>query len=111
MDDLDAAQPGRGDEAGEVGDRSAADGHDGITAGEAGPAEPAPQPGGDLRGLGGLGVGHGRGVHLVAGAEGGRDGSAGAGQRLGVDDEDALHPGGRAGAATAPSRSRPMTTS
>ena len=52
-----AAQPGRGDEAGQVGGRSPTDGHDGIGAGEAGPSEHAPQPGGHVGGLRRLTVG------------------------------------------------------
>ena len=53
----DAARPGRGEEPGEVGDRSPADAHDGVGAGQPQPAELLPRARGDLGGLGRLAVG------------------------------------------------------
>ena len=50
--DPDAAQPGRGDEAAEVGGRAAAEGDHRVGAGEAGLAERLPAVGGDRGGLG-----------------------------------------------------------
>ena len=43
VDDLDPAQPGRRDEAGQVGDGAPTDPDDGVAAGEAGLAQHAPQ--------------------------------------------------------------------
>ena len=57
VDDLDAAQPGRGDEPGEVGDGSAADGDDGVGAGEVVLAQHLPAEGGDFDVLAFFGVG------------------------------------------------------
>ena len=67
VDDADAAQPGRGDEPGEVGRRvPPPDAHDRIAAGEPRLPEDTPEEGGDLRGLGLLGVRHLRGIRLEA---------------------------------------------
>ena len=61
-----AAQPGRRDEAGQVGGRSTADGHDGVGAGEAHLAEHVPAVRRDLEVLLALTVGHLDRVRLVA---------------------------------------------
>ena len=66
LHDADAAQPGGGDEAGEVGDRSPAEADDGVGAGEVGLAEHLPAERGDLDALAGLGVGNLGEQHLVA---------------------------------------------
>ena len=66
LHDAHAAQPGRGDEAGEVGDRSPAEADDGVGAREVGLAEHLPAERGDLDALAGLGVGHLGEQHLVA---------------------------------------------
>ncbi len=55
---VDAAQPGRGDEAGEVGGRAAAEAHDDVGAREVRLAQHLPAERGDLGALGALGVGH-----------------------------------------------------
>ena len=60
------AQPGRGDEPGEVGGRPPPTLDHGVGAGEAGLPEDAPEERGDLSGLGLLGVGHLGGVRLEA---------------------------------------------
>ena len=87
QDDLDPAQPGRGDEAGQVGGRSAADADDAVRPGHVVPREPGPQVRRDLGGLGRLAVGHGLGVHLVAGRGERAAGRAGdLAEALGVDD-------------------------
>ena len=91
VDDLDAAQPGRGDEAGEVGDGAAADGDDGVGAGEVVLAQHLPAERGHLDVLAFFGVrdfggqrGEAGGGQLLA------DGVAGEPQGPGVDDQDAL---------------------
>ena len=63
QDDLDAAQPGRGDEPGQVGGCSPADADHAVGPGHAVPGQPGPQPGRDLDRLGRLAVGHRFGVH------------------------------------------------
>ena len=85
------AQPGRGDEPGEVGGGAAADADDDITAGEAGLAERLPAVRGDLGGLGLFRVGQldGDGLVPLVG-EVLADRLTGVGQRLGVQDGDAL---------------------
>ena len=79
------AQPGRGDEAGQVGGGAAADADDHVGAGEAGLAERLPAVGGDLGGLGLLGVGQldRDGLEALLG-EVLADRLAGPGERLGV---------------------------
>jgi hypothetical protein len=52
------AQPGRGDEAGQVGHRAAADPDDRVGPGEVGAAQRVPARPGHLERLGRLGVGH-----------------------------------------------------
>jgi hypothetical protein len=87
QDDLDAAQPGRGDEAGQVGGRSPADADDAVRPGHVVPREPGPQARRDRSGLGRLAVGHGLGVDLVAGRGERAAGRAGdLAEALGVDD-------------------------
>ncbi len=93
VDDLDAAQPGGGHKAGEVGDRAAAHGDDGVRTGEVVLAQDLPAEGGDLDVLAFFGVGDFRGQR---GEAGGRqfvpDGVAGEAQRPGVDDQHAPDP-------------------
>lgn len=85
------AQPGRGHEPGEVRGGSAAHADDDVGAGEAGLAERLPAVGGDLGGLGLLGVGHLDGDDLEAlVCEVATQRLTGLGERLGVDDRDAL---------------------
>ena len=89
---LDPAQPGRGHEAGQVGDRSPADPDHGVGAREPRLAEDLPAERRDLRVLGLLAVGDLGGDGLVA--DRGQvlpDRVAGAAQRPRVDDEDTLH--------------------
>ena len=90
-DPAHSAQPGRGDEAGQVGGGAAADADDDVGAGEAGLAEGLPAVGGDLGGLGLLRVGQLDGDGLVALlGEVLADRLAGPGQRLGVQYGDPL---------------------
>ena len=92
------AQPRRRDEAGEVGDRAAADPDDGIGAGEAGAAELRPERRRDLGRLGRLGIGHlgdVDGIPPLASARGDPGGERR--ERRRVDDEHALDVARRAG--------------
>ena len=57
LHDLDAAQPGRGDEAGEVGHRAPAEADDRVGAGEVGLPHDLPAERGDLDALALLGIG------------------------------------------------------
>ena len=103
--DADPAQPGRGDEAGEVGRRAAADADDRVGAGEAGLAEHRPEERRDLRGLGRLAVGDlerpGLASHWLA--EVARATSAAARARR-VHDQRRGRTRRRAGAGSSPSR-------
>ena len=91
VDDLDAAQPGGGDEAGQVGDGAAADGDDGVGAGEVVLAQHLPAEGGNLDVLALFGVGDLGGHRGVAGGlEVFLDGVAGGAQGAGVDDQHLL---------------------
>ena len=91
--DLDAAQPGGGDEAAHVGGRAAADGDDGVAAGEAGLAEHLPAERRDRGELGLLAVRDLDAVRVVPLAGQVRpDRLAGRGQRARVDHRDAPHP-------------------
>ena len=85
------AQPGRGHEPGEVRGGPAADTDDEVAAGEAGLTEGLPAVRGDLGGLGLLGVGHldGHDLEALAGQVLAQR-FAGLGERLRVDDRDAL---------------------
>jgi hypothetical protein len=88
------AQPGRGDEAGEVGGGTAADADDHIGAGEVGLAERLPAVRRDLDGLGLLGIGQLDGDRLVAlGRQVLAQRLAGGGQRFRVQYGDALGSG------------------
>ena len=85
----DAAQPGRGDEPGQVGGRSPADADHAVGPGHAVPGQLGPQPGRDVRRLGRLAVRHRFGVHRQAG--GAQRAARRAGdlaEALGVDDHD-----------------------
>ncbi len=85
VDHPHAAQPGRGDEAADVGGRAAADGDDRVGAGEAGPSQLLPRVGRHLRRLGGLAVGE-RDRQQLDVAEAGHHLVGERGQRLGVTD-------------------------
>jgi hypothetical protein len=86
------AQPGRGDEAAQVGGGPAPDGDHGVGAGEAGRAERLPAGRGDLRGLGPLAVRHRQDRHVVRRAERGEHRLGERGEALRVHDGDPLHP-------------------
>ncbi len=83
-----AAQPGRGDEPGQVGDGPAPDPHDRVGPGEPGHAELAPEPRGDVGRLGRLCVGDARPVDLQAQATQCARHGVGVGQVPAADDED-----------------------
>ena len=86
--DRHAPEPGRGHPAAEVRDAAAADGDDGIGAGEARLPHPGPQVRRDGDGLGGLGVGHRRDEDLeTGGLERVDDRRGQAGEGFAVDDE------------------------
>ena len=85
--DADAAQPGRGDEPGQVGGRSPADADDAVGPGHAVPGQPGPQPGRDVYVLGRFAIGHRFGVHGQARGAQRATGRAGdLAEALGVDD-------------------------
>ena len=93
VDDLDAAQPGGGNEPGEVGHGTAADGDHGVRTGEVVLPQHLPAEGGHLDVLALFGVGN-------LGRERGEarrgkllpDGVAGEAQRPGVNDQDTFDP-------------------
>ena len=82
--DADAAQPGRRDEAAQVGGRSPADRHDRVGPGEAGLAERLPAVGGHRRGLRALALGQAEGQDVVVLDEGVDDRVGQRAQRSGV---------------------------
>ena len=93
VDDFDAAEPGGRNEAGEVGHGAAADGDDGVGAGEVVLSQHLPAEGGHLDVLAFFGVrDFGRQRGEAGGGELLTDGVAGEPEGAGVDDEDALDP-------------------
>jgi len=95
QDHADAAEPGRGDEPGQVGGRSAADADHAVGPGDAVRGQPGPQPGRDLDGLGRLAVGHRLGVHGQArGSQCAARGAGDLAEAGGVDDHDGAGAGG-----------------
>ncbi len=88
-DHADAAEPGRGDEPGQVGGRSTADADHAVGPGDAVRGQPGPQPGRDLDGLGRLAAGHRFGVHDQArGSQRAARGADDLAEALGVDDHN-----------------------
>ena len=109
--DVDAAQPGGGDEAGEVGRRAAAEADDGVGAGEVGLPHDLPAERGDLDALGALGVRDLGEQHLVPLGEllAQRLRPRAEGRR--VHDEHLGDLRCRGASATSPSSPRPTSTS
>ena len=110
LHDAHAAQPGRGDEAREVGDRAAAEADDGVAAREVGLAEDLPAERRDLDALAGLGVGHLGEEHLVAVGERLAQRRGPCAERRRVHDEH-LPRAVPSASASSPSMPRPTRTS